>query len=117
MYVGVQVTDGVLHCAVPAAALISGAAMLATGVTNTFGAAVLAAGGTFGVAALFELLPTMLGIGGRPNSTCHFPTPKRLNNGRDEGGHLFLNLFFDKLWNLCHFLPKFLKLAAFIRIE
>jgi hypothetical protein len=65
-YAGVHVTDGVLRCAVPAAALISGAAMLATGVTNMFGAVVLAAGGTFGAAALFELLPTMLGIGGGP---------------------------------------------------
>jgi hypothetical protein len=64
-YVGVQVTDGVLRCAVPAAVLISGAAMLVTGVTNMFGAVVLAAGGTFGAAALFELLP-MLGIGGGP---------------------------------------------------
>jgi hypothetical protein len=47
-------------------ALISGAVMLATGVTNTFGATVLAAGGTFGTPALFELLPIMLGIGGSP---------------------------------------------------
>jgi hypothetical protein len=58
--------DGVLRCAVPAAALISGATMLAMGVTNTFGAAVLAVGGTFGAAVLFELLPIMLGIGGSP---------------------------------------------------
>jgi hypothetical protein len=65
MYVGMQVTDGVLRCVVPAATLISGAAMLATGVTNTFGTAVLAAGHMFGAAALFELLP-MLGIGGGP---------------------------------------------------
>jgi hypothetical protein len=62
----VQVTDGVLCCAVPTAALISSAALLATGVTNTFGAAMLVAGGTFDAAALFELLPTMLGIGGGP---------------------------------------------------
>jgi hypothetical protein len=34
--------------------------------SGTFGAAVLAAGGTFGTVALFELLPTMLGIGGGP---------------------------------------------------
>jgi hypothetical protein len=59
-----HVTDGVLRCAVPAAALISGTAMLATGVTNMFGAVVLFEFGTFSAAALFELLPTMLGIGG-----------------------------------------------------
>jgi hypothetical protein len=71
-----QVTEGQLRCAVPTAALSSGTVMLVMGVnnsfvimvfaasgTNTFVTAVLAAGGTFGAAALFELLPIMLGIG------------------------------------------------------
>jgi hypothetical protein len=76
MYVGMQDTEGLLCCAVLAAALSSGTTMLATGVNNLFAAAVLAAGGTnmfaatvlaadgtFGATALFELLPVMLGIG------------------------------------------------------
>jgi hypothetical protein len=104
--------------------------MLATCFNNSFAAAVLAAGGTNLVCrrgvggwwyircrGVVRVAADHAGYRGHPNSTSRFPTPKRLNNGRDEGGHLFLNLFFDNLWNLCHFLPEFLKFVAFIRIE
>ena len=78
---GVQVTEGLLAGVVPDGesslprALSSCTAMLAGGVNNSFG-------------AMFELLPTMLGIGGGPIRPSEFHSPNPTNKEGAPGSPL-----------------------------